>query len=214
VSGRRAYLTLPRAPPALRTIDRPPLSPPCVHSGRRLPGSRRAPRVRPGSAASARQRRSPRPPSCRTARCGRRASCPDASPLGCQPALFLGQRGINVQHKWIGIGFEFGDDERGPVLHQAADEMHVAGQTIELCDDNRAALVDPAGGPERERIIFSAGILVSSSRTWRAVATAPSAGAALSACASSWSLRAYSSISSFMRLIWNNKSAPCLSIGR
>jgi hypothetical protein len=65
-----------------------------------------------------------------------------------------------VQHKWIGIGFEFGDDERGPVLHQAADEMHVAGQTIELCDDNRAALVDPAGGPERERIIFSAGILV------------------------------------------------------
>jgi hypothetical protein len=47
------------------------------------------------------------------------------------------------------IGFEFGDNERGPVLHQAADEMHVAAEPVELGDDDRAGLVDLPGGLER-----------------------------------------------------------------
>jgi TolB-like protein len=74
---------------------------------------------------------------------------PLSGALGYQPALFLRERGINEQHERVGIGAEFGDNERGPVLHQAADEMHVAAEPVELGDDDRAGLVDLPGGLER-----------------------------------------------------------------
>jgi hypothetical protein len=35
------------------------------------------------------------------------------------------------------------------VLHQAADEVDIAGQPVELGDDDRAALIDLASGLER-----------------------------------------------------------------
>jgi hypothetical protein len=47
-----------------------------------------------------------------------------------------------VQHERIGVGPEIGNDERNFVRHEAADEMHVAGQAIQLCDKNGA----PRGG--------------------------------------------------------------------
>ena len=36
-------------------------------------------------------------------------------------------------------------DETGPVRHQAADEMHVAAESVELDDDDRPGLVDLSG---------------------------------------------------------------------
>ena len=42
-----------------------------------------------------------------------------------------------MQHKRINIGTEFGDNERHPVRHQTADEMHVATETVQLADDDR-----------------------------------------------------------------------------
>ena len=58
--------------------------------------------------------------------------------LGDQPALLLGQRRVEVQHEWIGVGAEFGDDERHALGHKAGDEGDVAGEAIELGDDDRA----------------------------------------------------------------------------
>jgi hypothetical protein len=78
-----------------------------------------------------------------------RALAASSGALGYQSALFFGQGGIDMQHERVGIGSEFGDDERRPVLHQAADEMHVARQPIELGDDNRATLVELPGRLER-----------------------------------------------------------------
>jgi hypothetical protein len=43
-----------------------------------------------------------------------------------------------VQHERIGVGPKIGNDERNFVRHEAADETHVAGQAIQLCDKNRA----------------------------------------------------------------------------
>jgi hypothetical protein len=46
-----------------------------------------------------------------------------------------------VQHERVGVGSEFGDDERHPLSHEAGDERHVAGQAIELGDDNGALAI-------------------------------------------------------------------------
>jgi hypothetical protein len=58
-------------------------------------------------------------------------------PLRDHAALLLGHRGVNVQHEWIGLGAEISDDEADFVLHQAADEVHVTAEPIELRDNNR-----------------------------------------------------------------------------
>jgi hypothetical protein len=75
-------------------------------------------------------------------RCERR---PGAS--GNQRPLFFGERGIQVQHERVGVGAELGHDERHVVAHQAADEMNVAAQPIELGDDDWASRLP--GLPER-----------------------------------------------------------------
>ena len=35
-----------------------------------------------------------------------------------QAPLFLGQSSVDVQHEWVGVGSQLGDDERHAVLHQ------------------------------------------------------------------------------------------------
>src|SRR4051812_24430741 len=56
----------------------------------------------------------------------------------CNPVpFFLGDRCVDVQHEWIHIWTQFGDDEGHALHHQTADEMHVAAQSIELGDHNR-----------------------------------------------------------------------------
>ena len=47
-----------------------------------------------------------------------------------EPSLLLGKRCINVQHEGIRVGPEFGHNEGGPMLHQPADEMNVAAETV------------------------------------------------------------------------------------
>ena len=41
-----------------------------------------------------------------------------------------------MQHEWVGVGAEFGDDERHPLRHQPRNEMHVTGEAIEFCNDD------------------------------------------------------------------------------
>jgi hypothetical protein len=43
-----------------------------------------------------------------------------------------------VEHERVGVGTQLGDDERHLLRHQAAYEVHVTGQAIELGDDDRA----------------------------------------------------------------------------
>src|SRR3954454_25250766 len=50
-----------------------------------------------------------------------------SGPLSNEPALLLGQSGVEVQHEWIGVGPEFGDDERHTLGHEPGYEGHVAG---------------------------------------------------------------------------------------
>jgi hypothetical protein len=59
------------------------------------------------------------------------------------------ERDASRPNRSVGIGSEFGDDERGPVLHQTTDKMHVTAEPVELGDDDRAGLVDLPGGLER-----------------------------------------------------------------
>jgi hypothetical protein len=49
-----------------------------------------------------------------------------------------------VEHERVSVGAEFGDDEGDLVFHQAADEVHVAAQPIELRHDYRR--LGPPGG--------------------------------------------------------------------
>ena len=55
-----------------------------------------------------------------------------------------------MQHEGIGIGAEFGNDERNTLRHQPGDEGDVAGEAIELGDDDRtlAATRGGEGGGE------------------------------------------------------------------
>ena len=64
-----------------------------------------------------------------------------------QGALLLRQGGVDVQHERVGVDAQLGDDERHALDHQAADEVHVAPQAVELGDDHRG--LELAGVPER-----------------------------------------------------------------
>jgi len=52
--------------------------------------------------------------------------------------LLLGQCGIEVQHKRVGVGTEFRHDEGDALGHQAGNERHVAREAVELGDQHRA----------------------------------------------------------------------------
>ena len=65
----------------------------------------------------------------------------------CDPiALVLGDGCVNVQHEGIHIGTYLGDNEGRPLHHQAADEMYVTTQSVELGDDDRCGtgLAEPS----------------------------------------------------------------------
>jgi hypothetical protein len=42
-----------------------------------------------------------------------------------------------MQHEWVRVGAELGDDERHSLRHQPRNEMYVAGEAIELGDNDR-----------------------------------------------------------------------------
>jgi hypothetical protein len=50
---------------------------------------------------------------------------------------FSAKSGLEMQHEWIRVGAQLRHDERRLVGHQAADEMGVATEPIELCHDDR-----------------------------------------------------------------------------
>ena len=68
-----------------------------------------------------------------------------ARALGNQAPFLLGQRRIEMQHEWVGIGAQFGHDERHALRHQARHEGDIARQPVEL-GDNNGALVGLGGG--------------------------------------------------------------------
>ena len=55
-----------------------------------------------------------------------------------QPTLLLGQRGVEVQQERIDVGTQLGDDELDALRHQAADEVNVAAEPVQLGDRDRA----------------------------------------------------------------------------
>src|SRR5262245_15795493 len=55
--------------------------------------------------------------------------------------ILLRQSGVKMQHEGGGISAEFRDDERNAMRHQTADEMYVAGQAVELRDEDRTLLL-------------------------------------------------------------------------
>ena len=55
-----------------------------------------------------------------------------------QPPFLLGQRGVEVQHERVGVAAEFGDDERHALRHQAGDERDIAGEAVQLRDQDAA----------------------------------------------------------------------------
>ena len=59
------------------------------------------------------------------------------SPLGDPVTLFFRDGGMNVQHERIDVRPQFGDNERDALHHQAADEVDVAAQPVQLGDDDR-----------------------------------------------------------------------------
>ena len=54
-------------------------------------------------------------------------------------ALLLRQRCVEVQHERVGVGTQLRGDEGHPRGHQPGDEGDVAGEPIELGDDDGAA---------------------------------------------------------------------------
>ena len=60
-----------------------------------------------------------------------------AEALALAIPLFLRQRRIQVQYERIILPAKFGDHEFNAFCHQAADEMDVAAEAIELCHDDR-----------------------------------------------------------------------------
>jgi hypothetical protein len=67
-----------------------------------------------------------------------------------------------VQHERVGIDAQFRHDERNAVLHQAGNVVNIAGQPVELRDDDGslglAGAVD--SGVERRPVIVSAGFVL------------------------------------------------------
>ena len=85
-------------------------------------------------------------------------------PLGYQAPFLLGQGRIKVQHKRIGVSTKFGHDERYPLGHQARHKDHVARETAQLGNNDRA-LAEASGGhccckvrPSVERVRALAGL--------------------------------------------------------
>jgi hypothetical protein len=64
-------------------------------------------------------------------------------------ALLLGEGGIQVQQERLDVGAQLGDEERRLVRHQAADEMHVTRQPIELGNGDGGGLSVTASCSER-----------------------------------------------------------------
>jgi hypothetical protein len=62
---------------------------------------------------------------------------PEPSPLGDQPTLLLGHGSVQVEHERVGVGVKLGDNERRAMRHQSRNEVSVAGQAVELGDDDR-----------------------------------------------------------------------------
>jgi hypothetical protein len=54
--------------------------------------------------------------------------------------LLLGEGGVQVQQERLDIGAEIGDQKRRLVRHEAADEVHVAREAVELGDRDRARI--------------------------------------------------------------------------
>jgi hypothetical protein len=84
------------------------------------------------------------PPSLR-ARCHSEfpssALCSSQSRLGAlrdHLSLLLGKRCIDVKGEFVAVFAERGDHEMDPMLHESADEVHVARQTVEPGNDQRA----------------------------------------------------------------------------
>jgi hypothetical protein len=92
--------------------------------------------------------------------------------FGNHGALFLRDCRIDMQHERVGVGTEFGDNERNPVIHQARDEVNVPAQANQFCDDDprgialALAIAQLAGGIDRglqlrsplQRVVALAGL--------------------------------------------------------
>ena len=51
--------------------------------------------------------------------------------LGDQGPLLFGECRVKMQHKRVGVRTEFSDDERDPMCHQPADEVHISREAVE-----------------------------------------------------------------------------------
>jgi hypothetical protein len=60
--------------------------------------------------------------------------------LANQPAFFLRQCSVEMQHEGVGIDAELGNDERHTLGHQGRNEGHVSRKPVELGHYDRAAL--------------------------------------------------------------------------
>jgi hypothetical protein len=52
--------------------------------------------------------------------------------FGDQTPLLFRQRGVEVQHKRIGVSTEFGHDKRHPLRHQSGHKGQIAREPVEL----------------------------------------------------------------------------------
>jgi hypothetical protein len=59
--------------------------------------------------------------------------------IGYHLAFLLRERCIDMQREVVAILPELCDDEVHPMLHESTDEVHVARQTVEPRDDQRAS---------------------------------------------------------------------------
>ena len=63
-----------------------------------------------------------------------------ARPRGDHGALFLSQGCKQMQDEGINVGAKLSHQERHPVRHEPADEVHVAAEPVELGDCHGAAV--------------------------------------------------------------------------
>jgi len=68
---------------------------------------------------------------------GRRKGLP--GPRGDQCTFLLGKGGEEVQHEWVNVRSKLSDQEWDLVGHEAADEVNVATQAVELGHRNVAS---------------------------------------------------------------------------
>jgi hypothetical protein len=59
--------------------------------------------------------------------------------------FFLGQRSVDVEHEWVSVGPQLGNDEGDTLRHQAGDKGNIPTQTIELGDHDRASKLTGLG---------------------------------------------------------------------